>query len=74
MNGTIGRSNYEYEKPYILGNNIKDMADRKMKNFDDREDGNDPGVCGNFSGYSMLAVAGGILMCIGILVYAFLTA
>ena len=30
MNGTIGRSNYEYEKPYILGNDIKDMADRKM--------------------------------------------
>ena len=28
----------------------------------------------NFSGYSMAAVAGGILLCLGILLYAFLTA
>lgn len=27
----------------------------------------------NFSGYSMTAVAGGILLCIGIVIYAILT-
>ena len=27
----------------------------------------------NFSGYSMMAMAGGLLLCLGIILYAFLT-
>ncbi len=44
----------------------------ERKNYEQMEDEMISKNC-NFSGYSMATVAGGILLCIGIVVYAILT-
>lgn len=44
----------------------------KKENYKEFEKETAPEVC-NFSGYSMAAVAGAILLCVGIIIYAVLS-
>ena len=48
------------------------MKKENFEKFNELENETAPVAC-NFSGYSMTAVAGGILLCAGIIIYAVLT-
>lgn len=66
MNGTMKRTSYDgYFKNYETSN-VYEIYEEKKEEALVAEN------C-NASGFSLAAMAGGILMCVGILVYALLT-